>query len=91
MKALRTGYARVDIVAHTYQIKSLKATERSKRGISREIKIRSAKSKIPRDFTVFLKNGKNKTRLFLSMKEVIVKDRLKGVTGMRRNLLFYRK
>ena len=76
LETLPKGYTRVDIVADTYQDKSIKATERTKRGTSREIKIRSPLSKIPRDFTAFLKNGKNKTRMILLMK-VIIKDRLK--------------
>ena len=63
------GYKRVDIVVDTYQDISFKSTERSKRGSARKIIIRSEKSKIPRNFNEFLKNGENKARMI----ELIVK------------------
>ena len=56
-------YHRVDIVADTYESASIKGGEREKRGCSNKIIVESAKSKIPRNFKSFLKNGENKTRL----------------------------
>ena len=56
-------YHIVDIVADTYKSASIKGGEREKRGCSNKITVKSAKSKIPRNFKSFLKNGENKTRL----------------------------
>ena len=69
LEMLPSGYKRVDIVVDTYQDISIKSTERSKRGSARKIIIRSEKSKIPRNFNEFLKNGENKARMI----ELIVK------------------
>ncbi len=63
LKSLPTKYTRIDLVADTYLENSIKGAERFKRESSQEIIIRSPKSKIPRDFNGFLKNGKNKTRI----------------------------
>ena len=63
LKSLPTKYTRIDLVADTYLENSIKGAERFKRESSQKIIIRSPKSKIPRDFNVFLKNGKNKTRI----------------------------
>ena len=60
---LPAGYSRIDIVADTYRLNSLKDPEREKRGISSKVLISSASAKIPRNFNDFLKNGDNKTRL----------------------------
>ena len=60
---LPVGYSRIDIVADTYQEISLKYQEREKRGVSEKVLIMSVKLKIPRNFSSFLKNGDNKTRL----------------------------
>jgi hypothetical protein len=57
------GYYRVDLVADCYFESSIKDAERSKRGTSRKIIVKSAKSKIPSEFTHFLSCGENKTRL----------------------------
>ena len=61
--AIPPGYKRIDIVADTYRDESIKDPERSKRGCSEEIIVRSEKAKIPQNFTKFLQNGENKTRL----------------------------
>ena len=63
LKLLPQGYERVDIVADTYHEVSLKSAERSQRGKASKVIIRSAKSKISRNFSDFLKNGENKKRL----------------------------
>ena len=56
-------YHRLDIVADTYKSAPIKGGEREKRGCSNKIIVKSAKSKIPRNFKSFLKNGENKTQL----------------------------
>ena len=63
LSAFPKTYHRVDIVADTYKSASIKSGEREKRGCSNKIIAKSAKSKIPRNFKNFLKNGENKTRL----------------------------
>ena len=51
---LPVGYSRIDFVADTYQNISLKDQEREKRGVSEKV-LMSVKSKIPRNFSGFLK------------------------------------
>ena len=60
---LPKGYRRIDIIADTYREKSLKNNEKDCRGVSKKVIVCSALSKIPRNFSDFLKNGDNKTRL----------------------------
>ena len=55
LQMLLVGYSRIDIVADTYQKISLKDQEREKRGVSEKVLILSVKSKIPRNFSSFLK------------------------------------
>ena len=71
VKMLPLGYSGTDIVFDTYQEKSLKSYERNKRGVSSKIIVRSHKSKIPRDFKGFLKNGDDKRRLTELVRDVI--------------------
>ena len=71
LKMLPLGYNRIDIVCDTCQECSLKSAERNKRCCSSKMIIRSYKSKIPRDFKGFLKNGENKTRLTGLVRDVI--------------------
>ena len=61
--AIPLGYKRTDIVADTYKDASIKDPERSERGCSEVIIVRSGKSKIPQNFTKFLQNGENKTHV----------------------------
>ena len=57
------GYHRIDLVADCYLSNSIKDAERAKRGQSTKILVKSTKSKIPREFSKFLANGENKTRM----------------------------
>ena len=66
---LPKGYRRIDIIADTYREKSLKYNERDRRGVSNKVIVRSALSKIPRNFSDFLKNGEYKTRLIELIKD----------------------
>ena len=57
------GFQRVDIVAETYRKVSIKAGERKSCGLSDKVIIKSTKSKVPKDFQAFPRNGENKNRL----------------------------
>ena len=50
----------------------MKDPEWAKRGIANKVIVQSSSSKIPRNFSEFLKNGENKTRLIEIIKDVIV-------------------
>ena len=56
----------------TYKDASIKGTERENRGCSDKLLIRSSKMKIPKDFQMFLNNGKNKERLFELFEETYI-------------------
>ena len=88
MKVLPRNYCRVDIVADTYQEMSIKSAERNKRGCSEKISIQSAKSKIPRNFNEFLKNGENKRRMISLMVNVLVENRLRAIEMLQCTKIF---
>ena len=67
-------YYRVDIVADTYRSVSIKGGEREKRGCSERIIVKSAKSKMPREFITFLQNGDNKTLLINLMCQYVMEN-----------------
>ena len=89
VKMLPLGYSRIDIVCDTHQEKSLKSYERNKRGVSSKIIVRSHKSKIPRDFKGFLKNGDNKTRLTELVREVLSINKTKVLGMLRTKEIFF--
>ena len=89
VKMLPLGYSRIDIVCDTYQEKSLKLYERNKHGVSSKIIVRSHKSKIPRDFKGFLKNGDNKTRLTELVQEVLSINKTKVLDMLRTKEIFF--
>ena len=70
---LPKGYRSIDIIADTYREKSLKNNEIDRRGDSNKVIVRSALSKIPRNFSDYLKNGDNKTRRTELIKDEFVK------------------
>ncbi len=80
IKSLPSGCYRVDIVADTYQDQSIKSAERQKRGSAERILIQSARSKMPRNFSDFLKNGENKLRLMNFIEECLKEIALKCLT-----------
>ena len=89
LRMLPLGYNRLDIVCDTYQECSLKPAERNKRGCSSKMIIRSYKSKIPRDFKGFLKNGENKTRLTELVRDVISSNKVEVLDMLRcKEILF---
>ena len=56
------GFKRIDLVPDSYLQNSIKDAERANRGQSSRI-ILKLWSKIPREFSKFLSNGENKTRM----------------------------
>jgi len=71
------GFKRVDIVADTYRENSIKGGERNTRGSTQKVLIASPKSSLPRDFSAFMRNGENKTRLIEVISEVLRNQFLK--------------
>ena len=57
------GFQKEDIVADTYRNVSIKSEERESCGLIDKVIIKSTKSKVPKDFQAFLRNGENKNRL----------------------------
>ena len=86
---LPLGYSNIDIVADAYQEVSSKDSERKKRGVSEKVVIRSAQSKIPRNFSHFLKNGDNKTRLIEIIKEYLVDNKQEVLNRLDCNEIFF--
>ena len=60
---LPIGFKRIDLVADSYRQNSIKDAERANRGQSSRIILKSALSKILREFSKFLSNRENKTRM----------------------------
>ena len=87
LHSIPKGYARIDIVADTYREKSIKSSERNKRGNleSQKIMINSEKSKMPRDFQKFLRNGDNKSRLIELIFEYVINHRSKCLQIVKSN------
>ena len=81
---LSKEYERIDIIADKYRKNSLKNPERNKRGTSAKVMVQSGQSKIPINFSEFLKNGENKTRLIELIKDVLIAN--KDVLRILRNL-----
>ena len=77
IKLLPSGYKLIHTVADTYQKNSIKSMERKDRGDSSKILVKSAKSKIPRDFASFLSNNDNKTQMIELIFETIEKEKPK--------------
>ena len=60
---LTKGYLWVDLVTDCYFENSIKAAEKAQRHSATKIIKKSPKSKVPRDFSNFLSNEENKTRM----------------------------
>ena len=54
LQAIPKGYERVDLVANTYSLVSIKTAERNERGSSSKMSIKSVKYKILRDYSLFM-------------------------------------
>ena len=88
LSTLPRVFKRLDIVADTYRENSIKGGERSTRGSSQKFIIASCKSRLPRDFSVFMKNGKNKTWLIEILSEVLRDNFAKVLTSLRCSTMF---
>ena len=77
LQSIPKGYERVDLVADTYRLVSMKIAERNKRGSSSKVSIKSAKSKIPRDFSSFMQNNENKSHLTDIIFDFIIENRIR--------------
>ena len=89
IRLLPTGYKRVDIVADTYREVSIKDPERRKRGCTDKVLIRSAKSKVPRNFNEFLQNRENKTRLIDLILTVILERKLEVLSSLNSKEIYF--
>ena len=70
------GFKRIDLVPDSYLQNSIKDAERANRGQSSRIILKSALSKIPREFSKFLSNGENKTKMIQLIFETLEKKKL---------------
>ena len=76
------------MVADTYREKSIKCGEKTRSVSPSKVIIGSCKSKVPRDFVSFMKNGENKTRLIEIISEVIIDNRVKAIKLLQTILYF---
>ena len=81
-------FKRLDIVPDTYREKSIKGGERSTCGPSQKFIIASCKSRLPCDFSVIMKNEKNKTWLIEIVSEVLRGNFAKVLTSLRCSTMF---
>ena len=88
VKMVPHEYSRVDLVADTCMKNSIKSSERLKRGVSAKIIITSSKSKIPRDFQMFMMNGENNSRLIQIVFEFIVENKVKLLNALRTTRIY---
>ena len=79
LEALPKGFSQIELVADVYRDYSIKNSERLNRGTSEKIRVKSMKSKIPRDLLSFLKNGDNKNRLIELIFEYITTNKHKCI------------
>ena len=92
MEILKAAPSRIRANRHfadTYHEVSLKSAERSQRGKASKVIIRSAKSKIPRNFSDFLKNGENKKRLIILMRDPIIENKVKALDVVNCGELYF--
>ena len=67
------GFQRVDIAGDTYRNASINAGERENRGRSDKVIIKSTKSKVPKAFQAFLRNGENRNRKIANISHLFFK------------------
>ena len=75
LSQLPKNYETIYVACDTYQEKSIKNSERSVRGVSDKMVIRSPEMRTPADFKKFLNNGDNKERLFEIIEEVWIQNK----------------
>ena len=91
LEMIPKNFKRVDAVADTYRDNSIKSGERLKRGCSSKVIIGSCKSKIPREFSKFMQNGENKTRLIEIISEVIIDNKEKALKMLQTEAIYISK
>ena len=77
------GFKRIDLVADSYLQNSIKDAERANRGQSSRIILKSALSKIPREFSKFLSNRENKTRMIELIFETLQRKKAAVLNTLR--------
>ena len=80
---LPKGFKRIDLVADSYLQNSIKDAERANRGQSSRIILKSALSKIPREFSKFLSNRENKTRMIELIFETLQRKKAAVLNTLR--------
>ena len=80
---LPKGFKRIDLVADSYVQNSIKDAERANRGQSSRIILKSALSKIPREFFKFLSNGEDKTRMIELIFETLQRKKAAVLNTLR--------
>ena len=88
LKMIPTEYHRIDIVADSYLKNSIKSSERKNRGNSTKVMIKSKKSKVPREFQEFLRNGENKTTLIKMMFMLIIENKDRVLLLLKTNTIY---
>ena len=88
-KSIPQGYKRVDIVADTYRQQSIKDPECMKRGCSERVIVQSAKSRIPRNFSQFLQNGNNKTRLIELVLSTLLQEKDEILHSLKSEKIYF--
>ena len=73
----------------THREVSIKDPERRKRGCADKVLIQSAKSKVPRNFSEFLQNGGNKTRLIDLILTVILERKLEVLFSLNSKEIYF--
>ena len=68
-------YDTIFLVCDSYKTNSIKAVERDSRGSGAKYALNKPDMKLPSDFTTFMKNGENKTRLLQLIEQVIDEDK----------------
>ena len=77
LQSIPKGYEHVDLVADIYRLVSIKTAERNKRVSSLKVSIKSAKSKIPCDFSLFMQNNENKSCLIDIIFSFIIENKIR--------------
>ena len=79
------------IVVGTYRNVSIKVGEKESRGRSDKVIIKSTKSKIPKDFQAFLRNGENKNWLIHLLCETISSSQYRALAILQASVIYISK
>ena len=81
----------MDIVVGTYRNVSIKVGEKESRGRSDKVIIKSTKSKIPKEFQAFLRNGENKNWLIYLLCETISSSQYGALAILQASVIYISK